>query len=91
MNWDRISGEWKNLKGKAREKWGKLTDSDWEQVGGKKDQLIGKLQAHYGWSKEQASREVDDWAREHERQPMGTSGSQPQTGRTDRDRERKAG
>jgi uncharacterized protein YjbJ (UPF0337 family) len=63
MNWDRIEGNWKQLKGKAREKWGKLTDNDWEQVAGKKDQLIGRIQERYGITKEEARRQADEWAR----------------------------
>jgi len=63
MNWDRIEGNWKQVKGKAREKWGKLTDSDWDQVAGKKDQLIGRIQERYGISKDEAQRQADEWAR----------------------------
>jgi uncharacterized protein YjbJ (UPF0337 family) len=62
MNWDRVEGNWKQLKGKAREKWGKLTDSDFEQVAGKRDQLIGRIQERYGISKDVAQKEVDEWA-----------------------------
>ena len=40
MNWDRVQGNWKQMAGKAREKWGKLTDSDWETIAGQKDQLV---------------------------------------------------
>jgi len=46
-----------------REKWGKLTDNDWEQVAGKKDQLLGKLQERYGYTRAQAERDYADWAR----------------------------
>jgi uncharacterized protein YjbJ (UPF0337 family) len=63
MNWDRIEGNWKQMKGKAREQWGKLTDSDWEQVGGRKDQLVGRIQERYGISKDEAQKQADDWAR----------------------------
>jgi uncharacterized protein YjbJ (UPF0337 family) len=63
MNWDRIEGNWKQLKGNAREQWGKLTDSDWEQVAGRKDQLVGRIQERYGISKEDAQRQADEWAR----------------------------
>ncbi len=49
------------MKGKIREKWGKLTDDDIEFIGGKKDQLIGRLQERYGYSRDQAEREVDSW------------------------------
>lgn len=63
MNWDRIEGNWKNLKGKARTKWGKLTDSDLEMAKGKRDSLIGRLQERYGMKKDEAEREVDGWGR----------------------------
>ncbi len=62
MNWDRIEGNWKQMKGKAREQWGKLTDSDWEQVAGKKDQLVGRIQERYGISKDEAQKQADAWA-----------------------------
>jgi uncharacterized protein YjbJ (UPF0337 family) len=70
MNWDQIEGNWKQLKGHAREKWGKLTDSDWDTVGGKKDKLVGKIQEHYGHSREDAEREVDEWSRTHYNEPV---------------------
>ena len=63
MNWDRVEGNWKQLKGKAREKWGKLTDSDFEQIAGKKDQLIGRIQERYGISKEEAQKQADEWVK----------------------------
>jgi len=63
MNSDQWEGQWKQFKGKMREKWGKLTDSDWEAVAGKKDQFLGKLQERYGYSREQAERDYDDWER----------------------------
>jgi uncharacterized protein YjbJ (UPF0337 family) len=40
---------------------GKLTDDDWAFVGGKKDALVGKLQEHDGYQKDQAEKEVDDF------------------------------
>jgi uncharacterized protein YjbJ (UPF0337 family) len=61
MNWDQVAGNWKQLKGKIREKWGKLTDDDLEVIAGKRDQFIGKLQERYGISKEEAERQADDW------------------------------
>jgi uncharacterized protein YjbJ (UPF0337 family) len=66
MNSDQIEGNWKQLKGKMREKWGKLTDNDWEQVAGKKDQLLGKLQERYGYSREQAERDYKDFESAHQ-------------------------
>jgi len=49
-DWNIIEGKWKELKGHAREQWGKLTDDELEEVGGKKDRLVGKLQQKYGYS-----------------------------------------
>lgn len=61
MNWDTVEGNWKQLKGKAREQWGKLTDSDFEQIAGKKDQLVGRIQERYGISKDEAQKQANDW------------------------------
>ena len=61
MNWDIIQGKWSELKGEARKQWGKLTDNDWEQIAGDKDKLSGKLQAHYGWAKNDVERKIDDY------------------------------
>ncbi|RDB44737.1 CsbD family protein [Halomonas sp. DQ26W] len=63
MNWDQIEGQWKEVKGKARTSWGKLTDDELDQAGGKKDELIGKIQKKYGLEREEAERQADDWAK----------------------------
>lgn len=44
MNWDRVQGQWKQLKGKIKTKWGKLTDDDLDVIAGQKDQLVGRIQ-----------------------------------------------
>ena len=59
MNWDQVEGQWKNIKGGIREKWGKLTDDDLEVIAGKKDKLLGKMQEHYGLAKDKAEAELD--------------------------------
>lgn len=59
MNWDEIKGDWKQVSGKVRAQWGKLTDDDLARIGGRKDELVGKLQVHYGHSKEEAEKHVD--------------------------------
>jgi uncharacterized protein YjbJ (UPF0337 family) len=64
MDWDRIEGNWKQAKGKVKEKWGKLTDDDLDVVAGKRDQLEGKIQEQYGYAKDQVRREVDSWLKE---------------------------
>lgn len=59
VNWDVIKGNWNQLKGEARTQWGKLTDDDWDQIAGQRDKLIGKLQEHYGWTREEAERRAE--------------------------------
>ncbi len=61
MNNDFIQGNWKEWKGKTLQKWGKLTDSDFDQIDGKKTELVGKIQKAYGKSKEEAEKEVDQF------------------------------
>jgi uncharacterized protein YjbJ (UPF0337 family) len=61
MNWDRIEGNWKQFRGNVREKWGKLTDDQLDVIAGKRDQLAGKLQEAYGYSKDEADRQIEDW------------------------------
>lgn len=63
MNWNQIEGDWKKMKAKARQTWGKLTDDDLEQIRGRRDELIARLQTRYGNEKEKLERQVDDWAR----------------------------
>ena len=61
MNWDRIEGNWKELTGKAKEQWGKLTDDDMTAIAGKRDQLSGKIQQHYGVAKDEAEKQISKW------------------------------
>jgi uncharacterized protein YjbJ (UPF0337 family) len=61
MNWDRIEGNWKQLKGKVKEKWGNVSDSDLDKINGRRDQLEGILQERYGIAKDAAKKDVDDW------------------------------
>jgi uncharacterized protein YjbJ (UPF0337 family) len=63
MNWDRVQGNWKQFKGKAQQKWGKLTNDDWDVVEGGREELVGRIQERYGKQRDEAEREVDDWAR----------------------------
>ena len=62
MNWDQIAGNWTQFKGKIMEKWGKLTDDDLTTIAGKRDHLAGKLRERYGYAKEEAERELDNFA-----------------------------
>ena len=62
MNWDQVEGKWKEFSGQVKQKWNKLTDDDLGRMSGKKDELLGKLQERYGYTKDQASKEVDDFS-----------------------------
>ena len=60
MNENELKGSWLNLKGKVREKWGKITDSDIDQIAGKRDQLVGTLRERYGHAQADAERLVKE-------------------------------
>ncbi|OYR23909.1 csbD-like family protein [Brucella pseudogrignonensis] len=61
MDWDRVEGNWKQFKGKVKEKWGDLTDDDLDKINGKREQLEGKIQERYGIEKDAVRKDVDDW------------------------------
>jgi uncharacterized protein YjbJ (UPF0337 family) len=61
MNWDRIEGNWKKVKGTVREQWGQLSDDHLERIAGKRDQLVGSIQESYGIAREEAERQVMAW------------------------------
>jgi uncharacterized protein YjbJ (UPF0337 family) len=61
MNRDTLKGQWMQLKGKARQQWGKLTDDDLEKIQGNAEMLAGKIQEYYGKTREQAEKELDHW------------------------------
>ena len=63
MNWDRIEGNWKVLKGKVRERWGRLTDDDLDIIHGKRDQLEGRIQEIYSIARDEARKQVEEFAK----------------------------
>lgn len=63
MNWDRVEGNWKQVKGRAQAQWGKLTDDDLDVIEGRREQLVGKLQERYGIARDDAERRADSWIR----------------------------
>ncbi len=65
LNQDVLEGKWKEWRGMVKERWAKLTDDDMNRINGKRDQLLGKLQQRYGYAKEQAEREVDQFIEAH--------------------------
>jgi uncharacterized protein YjbJ (UPF0337 family) len=63
MNWDRVEGDWKQIKGKVQQQWGKLTDDDLDVIEGKRTELAGRIQERYGCAKDEAERQIDSWAK----------------------------
>lgn len=66
MNNDILEGKWKQLRGEIRETWGELTDDEIDQIAGKRDKLAGTLQEKYGWSRDEAERNIEDFLNRHE-------------------------
>ncbi len=65
MDWNKIEGNWKQWKGRAKEQWGKLSDDDLDRIEGKRDRLVGYLQERYGMAKDEAEQKADEFGRKH--------------------------
>ena len=65
MNADVLKGQWHQLKGDVKAKWGKLTDDDLNMASGDAEKLVGRIQERYGYARDQAKREVDDFFSRH--------------------------
>lgn len=61
MNTDVLKGKWSQIKGRAHEAWGALTDDELERTKGDREQLVGLIQERYGRAREAAEREVDEF------------------------------
>jgi uncharacterized protein YjbJ (UPF0337 family) len=64
MDWERVEGNWLQLKGKAKKQWGKLTDNDLDVIAGREEELAGRIQERYGIEKAEAQRQIADWMKE---------------------------
>lgn len=62
MNWDKIKGQWTQTVGDVRRQWGELTEDEVEQIAGDRDKLLGKLQERYGMARDEANKQIDEWA-----------------------------
>ena len=80
MNWDQVEGKWKQMKGSVRQKWGKLTDSDYEQIAGSRDKFVGRLQERYGYTRDKAEKELDEWMNAEPTEPVETDATRTRTG-----------
>jgi uncharacterized protein YjbJ (UPF0337 family) len=61
MDWNRVEGNWKQVKGKVKSQWGRLTDDDLDVIEGNREQLEGKIQERYGVAKDQVRKDVETW------------------------------
>jgi uncharacterized protein YjbJ (UPF0337 family) len=63
MDWDRISGNWAHWRGRIRERWSRLTNDELDQVAGRRDQLVGRIEKAYGLERSEAERQLRNWER----------------------------
>lgn len=61
MNQDRIQGRWRQIKGKVKEQWGRLTEDDLDVIAGRREQLLGRIQQRHGLARDEADRQVRAW------------------------------
>ncbi|MCB0405554.1 MAG: CsbD family protein [Bdellovibrionales bacterium] len=61
MNKDQIKGNWEQIRGDIKKRWGKLTDNDIMEVKGNLEKLQGKLREYYGYTKEQVRQQIEDF------------------------------
>jgi len=79
MNWDQIEGKWKQFRGQAKQQWSNLTDSDLDQIDGKREVLIGRLQQRYRILREDAQKKVEEWLKALDKQPQMSEQASHQT------------
>lgn len=65
INKDVFQGKWHEYKGKLKEKWGRLTDNDIAEINGKRETLLGKLQTRYGYAKDRAEKELNEFEKSY--------------------------
>lgn len=63
MDWDRISGNWAHWRGLIRERWSRLTSDELDVIAGRREKLVGRIQAAYGIEKAEAERQLRNWQR----------------------------
>jgi uncharacterized protein YjbJ (UPF0337 family) len=71
MDWDRLAGDWSQMGDKVRKYWGKLTEEDISQAGGRRDLLLERIRERYGLGPDEAEKQLQDWAASHDTQNSG--------------------
>ena len=67
MNWDRIEGNWRQLKGIAQQQCGRFTEDSLLVLAGEREHLAGKIQEEYGVAKDQEQRQLANWQGQHQK------------------------
>ena len=62
MKWSDVESHWPQLRQRARRHWFHLTQVDVETITGRRDELAERVQERYGFSRQEAEKEVDAWA-----------------------------
>lgn len=65
MKWYQMAGDWKQFTSMVKARWAKLTDGDLTTFGGSSNQLAALLREKYGYARDEAEREIKDFAQEH--------------------------
>ena len=65
MSWERLEGSWRQVTGKIKQQWGRLTADSTTETDGQHDELVGRIQETYGISRDEAERQIDDWETRH--------------------------
>lgn len=81
MNWNQIEGKWMQYRAQAKQQWSNLTDSDLDQIDGKREVLIGRLQQRYGILREDAQKRVEEWLKVLDKQPQAAQQQSHQAAR----------
>ena len=63
MNKDQLQGKWLQIKGAVKAQWGKLTNDDLDEIDGNLERLVGIVQERYGYARERAEKEVQEFQR----------------------------
>lgn len=71
MDYQTLNGNWPQIRSVVKRAWGKLTDNDLDEINGDVDKLSWKLQEHYGYSRDKAQLEIDDFQRKMSNKNLG--------------------
>jgi uncharacterized protein YjbJ (UPF0337 family) len=86
MTWEQIGGNWKQFKGRIRERWAKLTDADLDMVNGQRERLVSHIQEKYGIANEVAEQQLQQFLATFKDMPQPGKTEAPQRGKQEEPR-----